>query len=100
MRIAMVIGQIVLKRTYPTLTRGRFLITRPLEREHLLERTVPTGGETAIVFDELSGRDGCLIAFTESGCAPAPFGKEKAPIDAYNSCILDDYIMTYKDPVS
>jgi microcompartment protein CcmK/EutM len=93
----MVIGQVVLKRTYPTLRRGRFLITRPLERKHLYARTVPTDGEAVIVFDEIAARDGCLIAFTEAGCAPAPFGSQKAPIDAYNSCILDDYTMTYHD---
>jgi len=97
MRIGMVIGQVVLKRTYPTLRRGRFLITRPLERAHLFQGDFPRGGETAIVFDELAARDGCLIGFTEAGCAPGPFGKERAPIDAYNSCILDDYTMTVKE---
>lgn len=94
MRIGMVLGQVTLTRTYPTIRGGRFLITRPLDREHLHRRTVPPDGEMVIVYDNLSADRGCLIGFSEGREAAVPFAKAKAPVDAYNCCILDDYTMT------
>jgi len=95
MRIGMVLGQVTLTRTYPTLRSGRFLVTQPIDRENLHRNSVPEDGETLVVYDELSAAGGCLIGFTEGREAGAPFGKILAPIDAYNSCILDDYTMTH-----
>lgn len=95
MRIAMVVGQVTLTRTYPTLKQGRFVVARPIDGEHLRRGTVPDDGETVVVYDELAATRDCLIGFVEGREAVNPFGKTRAPIDAYSSCILDDYVMTH-----
>jgi len=98
-RIGMVLGQVVLTRTYPTLRQGRFLVTRPIDRTHLHQHQVPANGETIVVYDDLSAGNGCLIGFSEGREASVPFGKVKAPIDAYNCCILDEYTMTCNETI-
>ena len=88
MRIARVIGKLILNRRMSDLVPGRLLIVRPLDREQLAG--APTGDETVIVFDELSARDGDLIGLTEGREATAPFWPKKVPYDSYNAAILDE----------
>ena len=88
MRIARVIGKIVLNRQMPELVPGSYLIVRPLNR------TALAGGEgsideTIVLWDCLAAREGDLVGLVEGREAAVPFGRKKVPYDSYNACILD-----------
>lgn len=88
MRIARVIGKVVLNRQMSELVPGSYLIVRPLNREAL------AGGpgsidETIVLWDCLAARGGDLVGLVEGREAAVPFGRTKVPYDSYNACILD-----------
>jgi len=45
--------------------------------------------EPIVVYDEIGGGNGMMIAIAEGPEASAPFHPEQKPIDAYNAAILD-----------
>ncbi len=88
MRIGKVLGQVTLSRQDPSLTGGRYLVTRPLDADAI------RGGEQAredivIVYDDLGASPGMRIAFSEGREAAMPLMPKRVPIDAYNAGILD-----------
>lgn len=88
MRIARVIGKVVLNSHMPDVVPGAYLIVRPMNREAL------AGGagsidETIVMWDNLGARAGDLVGLVEGREAAVPFGKTKVPYDSYNACILD-----------
>jgi len=87
-RIARVIGKVVLNSQMPDVVPGSYLIVRPLNREAL------AGGrgsmdETIVLWDCLSAREGDLVGLVEGREAAVPFFPKKVPYDSYNACILD-----------
>ena len=89
MRIARVIGKVVLNKAIPGLVPGSYLIVRPCSRESL----IGNGGgadETVVLYDVLSAREGDRVGLVEGREANAPFYPRKVPYDSYNACILDD----------
>jgi len=89
MRIGKVIGRVTLSQWYHSLVGGRYLIVEVQDRFALMGETRKSK-ETAVVYDNISAREGDVIAFTESREATMPFYPEKiVPLDAYNAAILD-----------
>jgi microcompartment protein CcmK/EutM len=89
MRIAQVMGRVTLSRALPALRGGRLLIAQPLPLDALTE-SVPARSEELVVYDILGAGDGSLIGVSEGREAANPFGKNKAPVDAYSACLIDE----------
>ena len=91
MRIAKVIGKVVLSRSHPSFSGASLRLAVPMKLEELSGDTEPTG-EPLVVWDPLGAGNGSLIAMSESGEAAQPFRPELKPVDAYNSAILDSVL--------
>ncbi|MEN1678444.1 MAG: EutN/CcmL family microcompartment protein [Planctomycetota bacterium] len=89
MRIAKVIGSVVLSRAHPALDGAVLRLATPMTLEELRTRGEPAA-EPLVVWDGLGAGIGSLIALSESGEAAQPFRPELKPVDAYNSAILDE----------
>ncbi len=89
MRIAKVIGSVVLSRSHVSFTGATLRVAVPITLQELAVSREPNG-EPLVVWDDLGAGDGSLIAISESGEAAQPFRPELKPVDAYNSAILDE----------
>ncbi len=89
MRIARVIGKVVLNQRMPDVVVGSLLIVRTLNRSALAGRNAGND-ETVVLYDELAAREGDRVGLVEGREAAAPFWPRKVPYDSYNACILDD----------
>jgi ethanolamine utilization protein EutN len=89
MRIAKVIGKVVLSRSHRSFAGSSLRLAVPMTLAELASGTEPAG-ESLVVWDDLGAGNGSLIALSESGEAAQPFRPEIKPVDAYNSAILDD----------
>lgn len=89
MRIAKVIGNVVLSRSHPSFAGASLRVAVPMTLDELREDSEPAG-EELVVWDPHGAGEGSLIAISESGEAAQPFRPELKPVDAYNSAILDD----------
>lgn len=88
MRIARVIGKVVLNKKLQEVLPASYLVVRPLNRGSLVGAN--RGSEEEIVmYDDLGAREGDLVGLVEGREAAVPFHPVKAPYDAYNACILD-----------
>jgi ethanolamine utilization protein EutN len=86
MKLARVIGRVVLNVKDPSFLGGRFLVAIPCRPD---EATGPLPkGNSLVVFDNLGASEGDLIGFSDGGEASAPF-KKPTPCDAFNCAILD-----------
>lgn len=92
MRIAKVVGNVVLSRSHPSFRGARLRVAIPLTLDELQHNHDPRG-ESIVVWDEFGAGDGSMIAVSESGEAAQPFRPEMKPVDAYNSAILDQLTM-------
>ena len=90
MRIARVIGKVVLNQKLPEVLPASYLIVRPLNRGSLMDRN-RGNDEELVMYDDLGANMGDLVGLVEGREATAPFHPKKVPYDAYNACILDDY---------
>ncbi|HUT62305.1 MAG TPA: EutN/CcmL family microcompartment protein [Phycisphaerae bacterium] len=88
MRIARVIGKLVLSRSLPDLVPGSFLVVRPLDRQSLAGDR-KGGPITLVEYDNLGARADDLTGMVEGREATQPFRPAKVPYDAYCACILD-----------
>jgi len=94
MRIARVIGNVVLGKRLASLPGGSLLIVEALDGEALAgharhaprDRAMP---ESLVVFDSLGAARGQLIAVSEGREASMPFHPRRVPIDGYCAAILD-----------
>ncbi len=89
MRIAKIIGNVVLSRAHPSFAACSLRLAVPLQLDELQNDSQPSG-ESLVVWDEHGAGEGSLIAISESGEAAQPFRPELKPVDAYNSALLDD----------
>ena len=89
MRIAKIIGNVVLSRSHESFRGASLRLAVPMTLAELKEDADPAG-DSLVVWDELAAGDGSMIAMSESSEAAQPFRPEIKPIDAYNSAILDD----------
>ena len=89
MRVAKILGKVVLSRSHPSFAGARLRLAAPLSLEELQSASEPAG-ETLVLWDELGAGVGSLVALSESGEASQPFRPEIKPVDAYNAAILDN----------
>ena len=88
MRIARILGTVVLSRPHDTLCGARLKWAVPLSLAALRGDEQPEA-DPIVVYDELGADIGSLIALSEGPEAAQPFRPEIKPIDAYNAAILD-----------
>lgn len=88
MRIAKVIGSVLLNRSHASLARAQFKLAIPLSLDELQDPSDPQG-DSIVVYDELHAGVGNLIAVSEGCEAAQPFYPDLKPVDAYNAAILD-----------
>jgi microcompartment protein CcmK/EutM len=89
MRIAKVVGKIVLNRKLKELPPGNYLLVRVCNRGTLTGENAGNTDESIVAYDCLAAREGDLVGVVEGREAAAPFHPAKVPFDAYNGCILD-----------
>ena len=88
MRIAKILGNVVLGRSHPSFAGARLRLAAPLSLEELKTEREPAG-DTLVLWDEFGAGVGSLVALSESSEAAQPFRPEIKPVDAYNAAILD-----------
>ncbi len=88
MRIARVIGKVVLARKIPEIPAGALLLVRTCNRGTLVGKN-QGNDETLVMFDSMSAHEGDLVGLVEGREATAPFWPVKVPFDAYCACILE-----------
>ncbi|MCC5835107.1 MAG: ethanolamine utilization protein EutN [Opitutales bacterium] len=86
MKLALVIGRVVLNTLDPAYKGARFLLALPW-KPGLPEGQLPKGN-SFVVYDKLGASAGDLIGYSDGGEAAAPFA-EPTPCDAYNCAIID-----------
>lgn len=95
MRIAKVIGKVVLSRKLDEVVPGNYLLVRTCNRGTLAGEN-DGNEETPVIYDSLAAREDDLVGMVEGREATAPFHPEKVPFECYNACILDT---VYFDPI-
>ena len=95
MRIATVIGRIVLNQKVTSLAAGQLLLVEVLDATGLEDGATTTCRSTPmpqslVVFDQLGATIGQKIAVSEGREAAAPFYPRSVPIDSYCAAILDN----------
>jgi len=93
-RIGEVIGNVTLSVCDPKFVGGRFMVVRPHDPQSLRESRMGTG-EVVVCYDGIGARRGDRVGFSEGREASMPFHPDKAAVDAYLACILDD--VSYDD---
>ncbi|MCC7146169.1 MAG: hypothetical protein IT443_06955 [Phycisphaeraceae bacterium] len=99
MRIARVIGQVVLSPKLSELVAGQYLLAETLDLPALEKLPAVVGRskpmpEALVVFDQLGAGVGQLIAVSEGREACVPFEPKRVPLDAYCAAILDEVEIT------
>lgn len=89
MRIAKVIGSVVLSRSAPELAGGRYLIVLP-ESADSIRGSAAAGGTPFVAYDGVSAGPGARVAVSEGREAAQPFTPRRVPVDAYCAALLDD----------
>lgn len=89
MRIAEIIGKVVLSKVDPSVAGATWLIGVPLNHAGLNGDSAGRG-EPLVMLDVQGAGQGSIVAFSEGGEAAAPFHPNEKPIDAYCSAILDN----------
>ena len=94
MRIARVLGKVVLSPRLPEFKPAQYLICEAMDAGALMQRDryVPRKTpmpESLVVFDELGAGEDSLIGVSEGREASAPFYPEHVPVDAYCCAIFD-----------
>lgn len=93
MKLGTVIGRVTLSRSDKTLKGGRFLIVSPFSREQYakgLEAGAGMGKDPSlVVYDDLGGGVGDVVAYEEGSEASQPF-PQPTPIDAINCALVDE----------
>jgi microcompartment protein CcmK/EutM len=87
-RIGEVVGRLTLNCCDPKMIGGRFLIVQPHDPKSLRENGMGKG-EVVVVYDQLGGRVGDRVSFSEGREAAMPFHPDKVALDAYLACLLD-----------
>lgn len=91
MKLARVIGRVVLSKKDEALAGGFLLIAAPLDREQIADlknSAVSKKQSNFVLYDNLGAAQGDIISYVDGAEATAPFDRP-IPIDAYNVGILD-----------
>jgi microcompartment protein CcmK/EutM len=88
MRIAKIIGKVVLSSSHPTFEGANLRLAHAMSVDNLAG-TSDAEADTIVVWDELGSGNGSLIGLAEGPEAAQPFRPEIKPVDAYAAAILD-----------
>ncbi len=88
MRVGEIIGKVTLSQSHPSLQGASWRVAVPLTLEGI-EGKQAGRAEPIVIYDEIGGGNGMMVAIAEGPEASAPFHPEQKPIDAYNAAILD-----------
>ena len=88
MRIAKIIGKVVLSRSHPSFDGANLKLAVPYTFDNLAE-TSDEESDTVVVWDQLGTNAGTLIGMAEGPEAAQPFRPDLKPVDAYAASILD-----------
>ena len=88
MRVAQVIGKVVLARCHPAFDGATLKVARAMSLKDAKSAKTPKT-EDLVVYDELGAGNGDRILLSEGGEAAQPFRPELKPVDAYNAGIID-----------
>ena len=88
MRIAKIIGKVVLSDAHPAYEGATLRLAYPLTLDNI-DGTSEQEADTIVVWDELGSGNGSLIGLAEGPEAAQPFRPEIKPVDAYAAAILD-----------
>jgi len=90
MRFGRVIGRVTLSSCDPAYIGGRFLLVSPMDKARIAgdEPSWVSGIPDVVVYDNIGGGRGDVIAFVEGGEASATFD-DPAPVDAFNCALID-----------
>ncbi len=93
MKLARVIGRVVLSKKDSALKGGMLVIASPLDRSQYKNKSDLSLSKTQhnlIIYDNLGAGQGDIIGYVEGAEATAAF-KEPIPIDAYNVGIVEKF---------
>ena len=93
MKLARVIGRVVLSKKDSALKGGMLVIASPLDKAQYKNKEDVSLSKTQhnlIIYDNLGATQGDIIGYVEGAEATAAF-KEPIPIDAYNVGIVDKF---------
>ena len=93
MRVAKIVGTVILGRSHPAFGGARLRLAVPMSLAELEVDTEPAG-DSLVLWDELGAGNGSLVALSESSEAAQPFRPDIKPVDAYNAAILDEISFT------
>ena len=88
MRIAKIIGKVVLSDAHPAFEGATLRLAHPLTLDNI-DGTSDKEADTIVVWDELGSGNGSLIGLAEGPEAAQPFRPKIKPVDAYAAAILD-----------
>ncbi|MBL4885778.1 MAG: carbon dioxide concentrating mechanism protein CcmL [Planctomycetaceae bacterium] len=88
MRVCEIIGKVTLSQWHPSLKGASWRLAVPLKLEGI-EGKQAGRTEPIVIYDEIGGDTGMLVAIAEGPEASAPFHPEQKPIDGYSVAILD-----------
>ncbi len=88
MRIAEVVGRVVLSRQDPQLVGGRFMVLRPYDLA-TLAGAGSASDEIVVAYEQLGASEGMLVGVSEGREAAMPFHPTPVALDAYVGCLLD-----------
>lgn len=93
MKLARVIGRVVLSKKDTALKSGALVIASPLDRSQYKNKSDTSLSKNQfnlVIYDELGATLGDIIGYVEGAEATAAF-KEPIPIDAYNVGIVEHF---------
>lgn len=88
MRIAKIIGKVILSRSHPSYAGANLKLAVPYSFDNLAEIS-DEEADSVVVWDQLGTNSGTLIGMAEGPEAAQPFRPEIKPVDAYAAAILD-----------
>lgn len=93
MKLARVIGRVVLSAKDPNLGYGRLVVASPLDRANYADKSDVSLSKTQfnlIIYDTIGATVGDVIGYVEGAEAMAAFDRP-IPVDAYNVGIVDRF---------
>lgn len=90
MKIARVVGKLSLQREHPSLVGRKWIIAMP-QTLRAMAGGQEVNVEEIIAVDDLGVTSGNYIGISDGREASAPYEPERKPVDAYTSCLLDEW---------
>jgi len=88
MRVAKIIGKVVLSRSHSSFDGANLKLAVPLSLGNI-DGSSNEEADSVVVWDELGAGDGAIIGMAEGPEAAQPFRPDLKPVDAYVAAILD-----------